>query len=120
MMSLQGFIIYLLKDISKNSKASVGQMKHSEKAEFSGILYPQTPQHRYFLGVPCFLAPYLWVWKHFVNWKQNKCFYNQVTQRKGTDGVLSFELDEEIYFLQVSESWKEPLLAKDNGSKVRD
>ena len=45
MMSLQGFIIYLLKDISKNSKASVGQMKHSEKAEFSGILCPQTPQH---------------------------------------------------------------------------
>ena len=44
-MSIHGFIIYLLKDVSKNSKASVGQIKRSEKAEFSDILCPQTPQH---------------------------------------------------------------------------
>ena len=82
-MSLQGFIIYLLKDVSKNSKARVGQIKHSEKAEFSVYCAPKPHSpvlrswiHKYVLGVSYFLAPYLWVWKHFVNWKQNKCFYN--------------------------------------------
>lgn len=33
MVSLQGFIIYLLDYVSKNSKASLGQIKHPEKAE---------------------------------------------------------------------------------------
>lgn len=52
-------------------------------------------------GISCFLSPYLRVWKHFANGKQNDSS-DREQRGKGTDGGrLSLTLDKPIRFLQV-------------------